>query len=409
MPQSEKLLTFQEDFHGRLSGLRGALTDLLASTGMLHARPQEMAREFQLNKNLAWKIAKLVHQPPSHESLSFLPGPSGFRIFLEAMEAQKTSPADRTAAQKAYDNFQEMVDRHASDRPTMQLLLDSLAVQEGDASRLEESRQLAFQGNSGILGIQADVRLASFFVAPNAEQPHLLDSATLGGLFGLRRFRPNASWVLTRTTYFDDEGNEFDDSNQQPLDPNFPGPGPSLLGDFCTQPIPEVTVRRVGSRELYELKQGLIGNTGACDICFGHYFHADVPRYRDEQNEKGEFHLFLSSPVKTLVLDLFLHKDLGMGQAPEAIMPLNFNQDVMSLQARDEQDYLPLPEEPQLLHGSRPSVVTPLIERYTEMTDLVYRRLGWQAEDFRAWRMEVSFPPLPATLIFSFPLEERPT
>lgn len=367
-----------------------------------------MAREFHLNKNLAWKIAKLVHQAPSHESLSFLPGPSGFRIFLDAMEAQKTSPADRKAAQKAYDSFQEMVDRHASDRATMQLLLDSLAVEEGDASRLEESRQLAYQGNSGILGIQADVKLASFFVAPNPDQPELLDTATLGGLFGLRRFRPNASWVLSRTTLFDDEGTEYIASKRQALDPNFPGPGPSLMGDFCSKPTPEVTVRRVGRRELYELKQGPIGNTGACDVCFGHFFRADVPRYRDEQNENGEFHLFLSSPVKTLVLDLFLHKDLGMGQAPEALMPLNFNQDVMSLQVRDEQDYLPLPEEPQRLHGARPSVVTPLVKRYPEMTDVVYERLGWAAEDFRAWRMKINFPPLPATLIFSFPLEKAP-
>ncbi|MHC4380587.1 MAG: hypothetical protein ACYSU1_05805 [Planctomycetota bacterium] len=408
MPQPETIPTFQEDFHGRLSALRGALTDLLASTGMLHARPQEMSREFQLNKNLAWKIAKLVHQAPSHESLSFLPGVTGFRIFLQAMEAQETSPADLQAAQKAYDAFQEMVDRHASDRTTMQLLLDSLAVQEGDASRLEESRQLAFQGNSGILGIQADVRLASFFVAPNPEQPDLLDSVTLGGLLGLRRFRPNASWVLSRNTGFDDDGTEAPAPKRHALDPSFKGPGPSLLGDFCSHPVPEVTVRKHGNRELYELAQGPIGNTGECDVCFGHFCRADLPRYQDEHNQKGEFHLFLSSPVKTLMLDLFLHKDLGAGQAPEALMPLNFNQDLMHLQVRDEQDFLPLPEQPQLLHGSRPSVVTPLIKRYTEMTDMVYERLGWRAEDFRAWRLEIDFPPLPATLIFSFPLEERP-
>ncbi|MBT4466200.1 MAG: hypothetical protein HOD03_05905 [Planctomycetes bacterium] len=375
---------------------------------MLHARPQEIAREFKLNKNLAWKIAKLVHQAPSHESLAFLPGPSGFRIALEALEAQQASPADLKAARLAYKGFQEMVDRHASDRPAMQLLLDSLAVQEGDVSRLDESRQLVYQGNSGILGIQADVRLASFFLAPNPEQPSLLDSATLGGLFGLRRFRPNASWVLSRNAGFDDDGTEVPTPERQALDPSFSGSGPSLLGDFCSKPLPEVTVRKLGKREIYELAHGPIGNTGEGDVSFGHYCRADLPRYRDANNQNGEFHVFFSSPVKTLLIDLFLHKDLDLQQPPEALMPLNFNQDLMHLQSRKEQDFLPLPEQPQLLHGERPSVVTPLVKRYPEMTDLVYKRLGWKAEDFRAWRMELSFPPLPATLILSFPLADQP-
>ena len=72
------------------------------------------------------------------------------------------------------------------------------------------------------------------------------------------------------------------------------------------------------------------------------------------------------------------------------------------------QDYLPKTEEPRLLHGARPTFSTPLVENYTAMTDLVFERLGWKPEDFQAWRLEVKFPPLPATLIMSFPLQEEP-
>jgi len=401
-------LSFQEDYHGCLDGLRSSLTELLSSAGVLNARPQEMAREFKLNKNLAWKISKLVHEVPGHETLGFLPGPSGFRIFLEALTAHGLEANGVAKAESAFEAFQQMVVRHAGDRPTLQLLLDSLAAQEGDADRLEESRRLAYQGNSGILGIQARVRFSTFFVAPNPEKPDLLDTAYLGGLLGLRRFRPDAGWILSRNTSFADDGSNFPKPKRIALDPRYAGPGPSLLGDFTSHPSPAVSVRNLSEMELYELAQGPIGNTGVGDVCFGHFTLADLPRYKDAHNQFGEFHLFLASPVETLQFDMVLHRSLGVTEPPPAMMPLNFHQDLMPVSDRLPQDYLPMTEKPRLLHGARPTFATPLVEHYGEMTDLVFDRLGWKAEEFTAWRLEVKFPPLPATLVMSFPLHTDP-
>ncbi len=401
-------LDFQEDYHGCLDGLRSSLTELLSGAGVLNARPQEVAREFKLNKNLAWKISKLVHENPSHETLGFIPGPSGFKIFLEALATHGLDEEGLGRAEAAFDAFQDMVVRHAGDRPTLQLLLDSLAAQEGDSTRLEESRRLAYQGNSGILGIQARVRFATFFVAPNPEKPELLDTAYLGGLLGLRRFRPDAGWVLSRNTSFADDGSEFPAPKRIALDPRFAGPGPSLLGDYSSSPIPTVSVRHCSEMELYELAEGPIGNTGVGDVCFGHFTLADLPRYQDAHNQNGEFHLFLASPVETLLFDIVLHKDLGVADAPKAMMPLNFHQDLMPARDRMPQDLLPMTEEPRELRGAKPAFATPMVEHYGEMTDLVFDRLAWDPADFRAWRLEVRFPPLPATLVMSFPLQVAP-
>ena len=397
--------SFLEDYHSCLDHLRASLADLLAASGLLHARPQEMAREFSLNKNLTWKISKLVHQNPSSETLSFIPGPSGFRIFLRALANYGVEPSLLEHSEKAFSDFQSMVRRHAGDRPTMQLLLDSVAADDGDHARLEESRRLAYQGNSGILGIQARVRLSTFFVAPNRENPSMLDSAFLGGLFGLRRFRPDARWILSRNTGFADDGSEVQSPRCLPLDPRSSQVGPSLLLDFTSSPVPEVSIRRFEDMDLYELAQGPIGNTGVADVCFGHFTRADLPRYRDAHNQNGEFHILLASPVETLIFDMVLHKDLGVDTIPQALMPLNFHQALMPASSRMGADYLPLPEKPRLLHGTQPTFATPRIERYTEMTELVFHRLGWDPHDFRAWRLEMQFPPLPATLIMSFPLQ----
>ncbi|MCP4092598.1 MAG: hypothetical protein GY747_04035 [Planctomycetes bacterium] len=405
---SETTLSFQEDYHGCIDGLRNVLTELLNGAGVLHARPQELAREFKLNKNLAWKISKLVHETPNHETLSFIPGSSGFQIVLTAFAKHGLDSATLAKAEAAFQSFQDMVERHADDRTTLQLLIDSLAAQGGDGKRLEESRRLAYQGNSGILGIQARVRFASFFVAPNPENPDMLDTAFLGGLLGVRRFRPNASWPLNRHTSFNDDGSPCPMPNIIPLDPLYPGPGPTLIGDFCSKPTPEVRVRNLPRMEIYELAPGPIGNSGVADICIGHYTLGEVPRYRDEHNHFGEFHLFLSSPIETLQFDLVLHKDLDVEELLDPILALNFNQAEAHPQERNKDEQLPMPEKPRLLFGAKPAFSTPLVERYNEMTDTVFDRLHWKPEDFRAWRLELSYPPLPATLAMSFPLHDPP-
>lgn len=400
----ETTTTFQEDYHDCLDGLRGALTDLLSSAGVLNARPQEIAREFKLNKNLAWKVSKLVHGNPDQSTLSFIPGPSGFQIFLEAMALRGVSTLQIQTAEQAFEAFQQMVLRHAGDRPTLQLLLDSLALHDGDPTRLEESQRLAYQGNSGILGIQANVRFSSFFFAPNPDDPSRLDAAFLGGLLGLRRFRPDASWVLLRRSSLDSAGQNVPSPGRIPLDPRYNGPGPSLLGDFTSAPSPEVRVRQIGHVEFFELADGPIGNTGVGDVCFGHFTLADVPRYRSEEDQLGELYLYLGSPVENLVFDLFLHKDMEIAAPPTAAMTLDFHH----VDGSHYVDQLPLKTQPRQLRGATPSIATPLVANYGPMTDLVWGRLGWKAQDFRAWRMEIKYPPIPGTLTMKFGLEETP-
>ena len=395
---------FQEDYHECLGRLRASLAELLTKAGVLNARPQEISREFQLNKNLTWKISKLIHEDPDHNTLAFIPGPSGLQIFLEAMSQKGIPSAPISGVEQAFQQFQEMVTRHAGDRPTLQLLLDNLAMAEGDSPRLEESRRLAFLGNSGLLGIQANVRFASFFFAPNPTDPSMLDKAFLGGLLGLRRFRPDASWVLLRHSAHDADGKPVPAPNRIPLDPNFNGHGPTLLGDFSSSPTPEVQVRKLRKEEFFELDKGPIGNTGIGDLCFGHFSLQDVPRYATQAGEEGLLHLFLASPVETLVYDVFLHKDIDCPTPPSAEMSLDFHR----VDGEHYVDKSPLPNQPRQLRGISPSLSTPLIPNYAGMTDLVWERLGWKAQDFRAWRMEVKFPPIPGTLTLKFGLAEAP-
>ncbi|MHC4823866.1 MAG: hypothetical protein ACYTEP_07605 [Planctomycetota bacterium] len=406
--QSTQVVHLREDYFNSLENLRGCLTQVLSAEGVADSSPQEISQELNLSKNLAWKITKLVRERPDIESLALVPGSSGFQKLLDAMEQGGSDPHLLAATKEAFAGFQEMIKRHAGDRSALQLLLESLSSNPVHSPGLLESRRLAYLGNSGILGIQARVRFATFFLAPNRDRPDTLDSAFLGGLMGVRRFRPSASWVLTRQSICSDDGSTIQEPQRSALDPRFPGPGPMLLGDYCTRPIPEVTARQAGQTRIHELAAGPIGNTGVGNVCFGHRTMADLPRYCDEHNRNGEFHLYLASPVEHLQLDVVLHKDLEVQDLLQATMHLNLTQDPLPAHERQEQDYLPISEEMRLLHGGRHSFSTPRVERYGGMVDMVLGQMGWRDQDFRSWRLEMEFPPLPATLIIGFPLQEKP-
>ena len=50
----------ESDCRQALQDLRGALLELYASLGLDPHAPQQATRRFELNKNLTWKVSKLM-------------------------------------------------------------------------------------------------------------------------------------------------------------------------------------------------------------------------------------------------------------------------------------------------------------------------------------------------------------
>lgn len=108
---------------------------------------------------------------------------------LSAFESNGApSPTVQTARDRLVE-FDEMVETHVGDRSTLQLVLASNAPARVPTENLHNTRKMGYQCNSSIWGIQARVRMASFFLAPNPENPEMLDTASMGGLIDVRRLR----------------------------------------------------------------------------------------------------------------------------------------------------------------------------------------------------------------------------
>ncbi|MCA9310754.1 MAG: hypothetical protein KDA21_06080, partial [Phycisphaerales bacterium] len=302
---------FDEELDHAFQAVRGALTQMLSSVQADPDRPQDIARRFRINKNLAWKLSKIVTVTDPHTIIANIPGVTGMNTILGAFESGGAPAATVDAARSALVDFDRVIEVHVGDRSTLQLVLSSNAPHKVPQEQLHATRKMAYQGNSAIWGIQARVRFASFFLAPNRDHPSLLDTASLGGLVDVRRLRADVGTPLFMRFSYNDDGTIRTGPEPEPIEPGNGQPNPMLLmREFCSTPIPDFRALRDGSYTRFQLAPGPIGNRGRHTWVYGECTRAFASRFRDENNTVGEHVAPVQIAAEWLLADLQVHRDL---------------------------------------------------------------------------------------------------
>lgn len=398
--------TFPEHFERASGALRGALVELLASVDARPDRPQQIARRFDLNKNLAWKMARLARATDPTDAAPHVPGPGGRRILLEAFE-RHAAPVERLAAvRRAFEGWDEMVSTHAGDRKGLDLLLASLHPDRVQRERLEAAHRLAFEGNSTICGVQARVRLGIQVVAPNAEDPDWVDIASLGGVLDFVRLRPTGRWPLV---HFQTYGTEATYPGE-PLDPaSAERLGVPVLLDFCRGELPDLTVRDLGGgHRLYELGEGPVGQSAAVTCVFGSSHRRFGPVHGEQPGEVGEHFVRLDAPVERVLFDLLVHRDLPFLDPPGVTVQSLMQGSPRYPLVKHPEQALSVTADVQVLRGSPPVLATPEVPDLAAMSEVAARSIGRELEEFRAYRIELVYPPIPSMVSLHHALPERP-
>lgn len=400
MPPGRQI-EFEEHCQRSVQGLRGALLELYREVGADPNRPQEVSRRYRLNKNLTWKVARIMAAGDPFEAVQVIPGAGGFEILLEAMSRAGAPAASLQQVRDAAGEFDRMIELHTGDRNTLELVLDSA----GRGRPMEMSRKLAFRGASGIWGIQAAVRVTSYFVAPNAERPDHLDLALLAGLTRIRRLRSVDRWPVFQLREYNDDGSEARRDRRRGVEPSDPEQTghPWLIRSLCSDDMPALHTTKRGDTTLYELGAGPVGLTGECSCFFGFIDTGAVPRYRDPSNSVAEFVSSVSVPVEALQMDLFIHRSLAEAMAPRVEMIGTVGGALDGVGSMR----LPIHERPQDL-GLNAMVDTPRVERYAQGVAAVFARMGRDAQDFRCLRLVVEHPPMSSRVILRYDLPEAP-
>lgn len=385
--------------------LRAALIEMYSLVGADPGTPQETSRALGINKNLTWKVSRLMTSADALTVVPLMPGASGWDILLERFTGAGASPASVAKVKHALAGFDDVVTRHAGDRAQLELILDSMGCFDGTMP-LEASRELAFRGNSGIWGVQARTRLTVAFVVPSKTEPDRLDAALISGLVDVRRLRPQLGWTLFRFRLYNDDGTMRQQSPES-IEQGSERGLPRMLTRFCSANMPELRLQR-GENNVteYVLPGGPIGRTAGFTCFFGEIMRG-LPMHSTPENRRGEFTSGVSIPVETLVLDLLVHRDVRMGGAPEVGVFGTPTGRTINPTARSEESRLPLAEKLVEIAGAPPAIATPMVPRYSEIADVAYARLGYPGSAFRGYRLVLPFPPLSSTTIVGWSLPER--
>ena len=408
MTTNDSLLSFEEEASEVLGRFRSAFADIIAALPGGVTRPQELTRALGIDKKLGWKIANVANSPDPFEIPQHVPGRSGLRIFLNAAK-KKNIPAEYLdAAQDAMREYERLVDVHAGDRATLEMMLSSHAKCGRDRVDLDY-RRAAFRANSYIWGIQARTQFRTYFLVPG-QDPALFDLVSLRGFVGLRRIRAGVAWSLHRAIIVDDDGVQRRSIMPEPLVPAVEEEayGVPLLPEFCTKPLPKM--RRVTVRPGFidhELIEGRVGNTASATCVMADAVRGGAPRYREEHNNCVELVTRVNTPCEHLIFDQIVHADLFGDIHPELAVYSELAGETPQKMLSGGRMELPVSEQVMFLGRASAGLHATEIPRYTEMTRFVFERMGWDPREFNVYRVHMEYPPIPTAEVVSIELSER--
>jgi hypothetical protein len=398
---------FEEHVKNVVRNVRGTFADLLSSVGADPTHPQDMARQFGLNKNLTWKVSKIICESDPCAAIPLIPGRSGLNILINTLKKAGATEEAVSSVRTAITEFDEMVQLHAGDRATLELMLGNL-TDDGEPQRQEANRKLAFRGNSAIWGVQARVQLTVNFITPGTEEDWM-DLAWLSGLVDFRRLRLDVTWAMASAKKVKDDGSLMSLGPIEPIDPEFKGGEVApLLGDFCSKPLPEIrTVSGPESLLRFELVEGEVGNTAATTCFIGLFGRNFVNRYRMANDTLGEHFARLSTPTEMMIHDLFVHKDLESALKPRIHIYSQLPGGPVYPQSGRDRGEIPVYDKVIELGKGPRDIVTPEVPRYRRMVQSVYDRLGWDADEFYGFRFKMRYPPIPTMAVLRYDLPEK--
>lgn len=392
---------FSEDAHEVVRGLRGAFSELLLSIGADPNTPGSISEHLGLNKNLAWKISKIILAEDPAAALEQMPGPPGLRILLRGIEKTRAERPLVQTARDAIRDYERLIEVHSGDRATLEMMGSELAT-KGRQTRDEQHRKLLFQGASYVWGAQASTLLKLGVLTPSAS-PGCLDVTNINAFVDFRRIRPDVSWIMSRRSSSIDDSSSAGDTFAfacEPVDQRYSGPDdPPLMSEFCSSPTPEL--RRVQDRDAvsFELTEGPVGNTGAL-TCVAGTIHRGLPMHATARSPWATHSARCEVPSELMIVDMLFHKDLAFAIPPT----VELHSDVSGMTSTHVRTRLHLSEKLIDLGVSRSMPPTPEYARYRALVGCTLDRLGFAYEDFRAFRIKLAYPAFPTVLEFRHPL-----
>ncbi|NOQ21574.1 MAG: hypothetical protein GQ565_02835 [Candidatus Aegiribacteria sp.] len=389
-----------------LNRLRSALTELFLSAGINPSSTRASARELGLSKDLFWRVARITLTDNMFAHSNQIPPRASIERVVSAIEKRGVSTELIRNVQVAMREFEKMVESTSSDRTTFEIMLPGLSA-DNITQRQESIRKRAYLSNSSIWGVQAQTAFKAFFMIPSENQENMIDLANLSGLIDFRRLR-KVAWPIYQRQIYNDKGVTYSQTCE-PIEkiPEAAG-GLPIITEFCSRPLPSLSWRETETVRYYDIEPDLIGNAGSNTCVLGGISRRSAGRYRDENNDRGGLIFELITPVKQVIVDLLIHRELPFKMPPEVILfdrlscPGGYSPEM------EDKKQLPHSNKVISLGSGTTGCSTHHIPGYLQMLDRVIEKLGCDSEKFNAFRFTMNFPPIPTAIIMRFDLPISP-
>ncbi|WP_077036942.1 hypothetical protein [Pelomonas sp. KK5] len=372
----------------------------MLAAGLDPTDAQALARQWGVNRQLSWKVAKVIQIHDPYMALQHLPGNEGLGIILKKAEQLGVEASVLAQVRRAADAFDQLIETHCGDRAVFDIMGSGQSPMEQARQQQENLRKQFFLGASSIWGAQSRVNYVSWFVSPSAQagsEASHVDLVNIKAWIGFRRLRENLSWVMSRQMSRHDSGDQMS-VPAEALDPRASASVPLLI-DFCPDPMPEFTLREEGDRTTVSLAPGPVGNAGQISCLFGKVLR-HMPHVRSEADQFSRFMCYLNVPSEVAIFDLFVHRSMAEMMPPSVTL----SSQIEVHEPDAERSRLPLHEPLIELGVPSPAPLTLEVPRHAELMELVMTRMGWSSDEFIGFRLRMNYPPLPAALVMRYEL-----
>ena len=380
--------------------LAESCTELLDRLPGRQKGPQALADQLDITIVTASRLLKAVSLVDPIAVVEQIPGTVPLRRIVEACILKGAPKALAKRVSSAIDDFDTLIRTNAGHRSSLNAMLTDWLPQ----SRREfetRRRQSAYKAISELKGINCELDLASIILFPSEEED-MIDLLSIQGSFGLDRLRPSSMvhFGTLRSPGTDQEAMEKSLVKTVPMpitldgEPATDGLHSVRLDQFCTSTPAPMESKRFGRDIQYSLGQTGFGPDSSVDFVMAEVNRAEIGgRTLAGDPSLPYFFQVPATPAKAMLFDLLVHRDVYADGEPELLVyDTSVRGPARAGSPEREVDLIRGIEEIEVLGFCPSRLRFAGFPRYREMLDFAFGKLGLEAEDFRAYRVHITYP-----------------
>lgn len=380
--------------------LQATVLAVIAAMPQPIRRSADLARILDMDRSQAWHIHRMATAAEPLAAVPYIVGAGTMKRFLRVAEEKGVDPRVTHLAGEAFAAYEELVQTHAPDRASFNSMVVDLGA--GENKDDIKHKRSAYKSNRHLFGVHADATLETVMLHPAAEGGGI-DMAHIKGSIEIQQTRSDTT-LFTQHASRAGLASDTHRPTPQPInDQAPPGPGASLLEQFCSKPTPIIKSFVDATRKLVtQVHSRGLGTHGSST-----FFFATVSRNAfapdGKEHRTRSFRNEIVVPTQVFIRDIWLHESIWRGSVPS--MGVYLQRGGADLEgAVYDSDKLPVKESIVPIPGSAAVASLPEVPKYGEILNYVCERLDWSPNEFRGYRCRIEYPILMSLVRIFFEL-----